>query len=120
MDEHPISSAATRAALAVVLIISLLTACAPAADPAEDDPTPLPSASTAADGRADFDGDGFGDLAVHKTDASSSAPEWGGSLGMVQVLYGTSTGFRIEGGQQWSRADFDAKRQRIPTPSASR
>jgi hypothetical protein len=33
---------------------------------------------------------------------------------MVQVLYGTSTGFRIEGGQQWARADFDAEPERDP------
>ena len=39
----------------------------------------------------------------------SSVPEWGGGLGLVQVLYGTATGFRTEGGQQWSRADLDAK-----------
>ncbi len=56
--------------------------------------------------RADFDGDGFGDLAVRKHTMPSSVPEWGGNLGLVQVLYGTATGFRTEGGQQWSRADL--------------
>jgi hypothetical protein len=33
---------------------------------------------------------------------------------MVQVFFGTSTGFRIEGGQQWVRADFDTTLERDP------
>jgi hypothetical protein len=48
---------------------------------------------------ADFNGDGFRDLAVSKQDSST---------GLVQVLYGSPTGFTATASRQWRPSSFGA------------
>jgi len=48
---------------------------------------------------ADFNGDGYRDLAVSKREAFEMP-------GLVQVLYGSATGLTAAASQQWSPADF--------------
>ncbi len=55
--------------------------------------------------RADFNGDGYGDLAVAKQMRIPGDVD-GAGYGLVQVLYGTPDGFRPAASQQWSRADL--------------
>ena len=48
---------------------------------------------------ADFNGDGYRDLAVSKWETF-------GTAGLVQVIYGSSAGLTAAASQQWSPADF--------------
>ena len=70
-------------------------------------PRPAGTPDRGARPAADFNGDGYGDLAVRK---EIPVPEdtSGTGRGLVQVLYGTPTGLRPNASQQWSRADFGA------------
>jgi hypothetical protein len=92
----------------VAVVVCVLWACAPAVDPAGDDPTPTSTAPAGVGGgRADFNGDGFNDLALRKTDPTGgNLADWGGGLGLVQALFGSADGFRTDAGRQWSAADF--------------
>ncbi|MET1006369.1 MAG: FG-GAP repeat protein [Propionibacteriaceae bacterium] len=54
---------------------------------------------------ADFNGDGYGDLAVSEN-MPMVGDEAGAGAGLVQVLYGSPSGFRPQASQQWSRSDF--------------
>ena len=56
---------------------------------------------------ADFNGDGYADLAARKEVSVPGDTDRG--RGLVQVLYGSPTGLRPVASQQWSRADFGAR-----------
>ncbi len=60
----------------------------------------LPGAASAAPVRADFNGDGRGDLAVGVVGESVGSTQ---DAGAVQVLYGTASGLSASGNQLWNQ-----------------
>ena len=68
-------------------------------------PRPAETGSAEVGPRADFNGDGYGDLAVAKQMRIPGDVD-GAGYGLVQVLYGTPDGFRPAASQQWSQADL--------------
>lgn len=82
----------------------------PAADPHPAVPAqgPRPSVSSpdaSAWPGADFNGDGYADLAVAKSVAVDGDTS-GTGRGLVQVLHGSPRGFTPTGSQQWARLDM--------------
>lgn len=82
----------------------------PAADPHPAVPAqgPRPSESSpdaSARPGADFNGDGYADLAVAKS-VSVEGDTFGTGRGLVQVLHGSPRGFTPTGSQQWARLDI--------------
>ena len=68
-------------------------------------PRPAETGSAEMGPRADFNGDGYGDLAVAKQMRIPGDVD-GAGYGLVQVLYGTPDGFKPAASQQWSQADL--------------
>jgi hypothetical protein len=70
-------------------------------------PRPKGPSSIGARPPADFNGDGYTDLAVAKSEPIAADAN---GYGLVQVLYGSPTGFRPQASQQWSRASLGGQR----------
>jgi hypothetical protein len=66
-------------------------------------PRPRQPGSTGARPPADFNADGYSDLAVAKQLSRSGD---GVGVGAIEVLYGSPEGFRPQARQQWSRRDL--------------
>ena len=89
------------ARLLALLLLAPASICSPV--PAGASPARRP-AQQAVGGDADFDGDGYADLAVSAEDWSGDGER--GFPGVVTVLYGTPRGLTQSDRQRWTAADF--------------
>jgi len=93
--DGPIRDAGISRRLIAVAVVGLISMCSvtPAAA------APESSATKPTRPPADFNGDGYRDLAVSKRDSST---------GLVQVFYGSPTGFTATASRQWGPQSFGA------------
>jgi hypothetical protein len=83
----------TSRRLAILLLFTTLgTLPVSPVAPAQAGPSPVPGV------RADYDGDGYSDLAIGTGNDDAGAVS---GAGTVTVLYGSATGLSVDGAQQW-------------------